>query len=176
MTPPDAVDPYGAAPPPPEGSGPRRPRTVDHSFWAGVACPIIGFVLFALSYSMITDAELEALLGEAGATGGQTLTLDQARALYQVTMAIVVVFFLVLAGLWIMFLIFMRNGRNWARVVITVVGTLWFLLTIPTVLGAAAGAVLPGLVAVLQLAALAATIIYAYLTPSNPHFQPRNPT
>ncbi|MDI2031205.1 hypothetical protein QFW96_21430 [Saccharopolyspora sp. TS4A08] len=174
MTPPDAVNPYGAAPPPPEGSGSRRPRTVDYSFWAGIACPIIGFVLLALSFSVITDAELEMILGEAGAAGGQTLTLDQARALFRVTMAIVVVFCLILAGLWIMFLIFMRNGRNWARIVITVVGALWFLLTIPTVIGGATGAVLTTLAAVLQLAALAATIIYAYLTPSNPHFQPRN--
>lgn len=174
MTPPDAVNPYGAAPPPPEGpSGPSRPSAVDYSFWAGIACPIVGFVLLAVSFTSLTDAELQMVLDQAGATGQQTLTLDQARALFQVTVAIVAVFCLVLAGLWIMFLVFMRNGRNWARIVITVVGVLWFLLTVPTVIGGSAGAITTALVAVLQLATIAATIICAYAPLSNTYFQPR---
>ncbi|MEB3370311.1 hypothetical protein [Saccharopolyspora mangrovi] len=175
MTPPDAVNPYGAAPPPPpEGpSGRQRPRAVDYSFWAGVASPIIGLVLFAVASTTLTDAELEMVISQAEAAGQQQITLDQARALFQVTIAIAAVFCLVLAGLWIMFLVFMRNGRNWARIVITVVGVLWFLLTIPTVVGGSTGGIAAVLLAVLQLAALAATIIYAYTTPANTHFQSR---
>ncbi|MBQ0922757.1 hypothetical protein [Saccharopolyspora endophytica] len=175
MTPPDAVNPYGAAPPPPpeRSPGSQRPRTIDNAFWAGIASPVVGFVMFALAFATISDAELQMVLGQAGATGQPALSLDQARALFQVTIAIAVVFCLVLAGLWIMFLIFMRNGRNWARIVITVVGALWFLLTIPTVIGGAAGGIGTALVAVLQLATIAATIVYAYLAPSNQYLQPR---
>ncbi|RRO13067.1 hypothetical protein EIL87_25815 [Saccharopolyspora rhizosphaerae] len=173
MTPPDAVNPYGAAPPPPPGGPPGRPRTVDLAFWAGIACPVIGFVMLAMSFASINDAELQVVLDQAGATGQRTLTLDEARALFRVTLAVVAVFCLVLAGLWIMFLVFMRNGRNWARIVITVVGALWFLLTVPTVIGGATTSIVTALVAVLQLAAIAATVIYAYTGDANRYFQPR---
>ncbi|GAB3676106.1 hypothetical protein [Saccharopolyspora tripterygii] len=174
MTPPDAANPYGSAPPPPERpSGPQRPRTIELAFWAGIASPVIGFVMIALSFATINDAELQMVLNQTGAAGQPSLDLDQVRALFRVTIAIVVVFCLVLAGLWIMFLIFMRNGRNWARVVITVIGALWFLLSIPTVLGGAAGGIGTALVAVLQMVVVGATIVYAYLAPSNQYLQPR---
>ncbi|MFC7341593.1 hypothetical protein [Saccharopolyspora griseoalba] len=163
------------APQPPEGSAAvARPSSVDNSFWAGVASPVIGLIAAALelfgAFGPSGDEAFMAQMREqmAGQPGGQAFTPEQMEAVYRIGMVVAAVFLLVLAGLWIMFLLFMRGGRNWARVVITVVGAIWLLFTLPQVFGPV---VVLDLLAVLQLAAIAATIAFAYLTPSNQYFQ-----
>ncbi len=108
---------------------------------------------------------------EGASAQGQPLTLDQARSVYFAVLALVSAIVAVIAALWIMFLFFMRRGRNWARIVITVVGAVWILLTLPSVIGGSAGGIATALLAVLQVLTVAATIVFAYLAPSNQYFQ-----
>ncbi|MCI2417007.1 hypothetical protein MOQ72_06190 [Saccharopolyspora sp. K220] len=153
-----------------ELSGPGRPNTVDYSFWAGIASVVVGFAMLAAAFLLVSDAELQLVVRETEVQG-QRITLEQARGIYLAVVAVMTAIVAVIAGLWIMFLFFMRRGRNWARIVITVAGALWFLLTIPSVVGGSAGDITTALLAVLQLLAVAATVVFAHLAPSNQYFQ-----
>ncbi|MGP4015195.1 hypothetical protein [Saccharopolyspora sp. 5N708] len=153
-----------------EPAGPWWPNTINYSFWAGIASVVVGFAMLASAYLLISDADLQLVLQET-AIQGQQITLEQARGIYLVVLAVMTAIVAVVAALWIMFLFFMRRGRNWARIVITVVGALWFLLTIPSVAGGSTGGSTTALLAVLQLLAVGATLVFAYLAPSNQYFQ-----
>ncbi|MEV0703902.1 hypothetical protein AB0I53_39125 [Saccharopolyspora sp. NPDC050389] len=153
-----------------ELSGPWRPSTIDYAFWAGIASVVVGFAMLAAAFLLVSDAELQLVLDETAAQG-QPLTMEQAHSIYNAVLVMLVVIVAAIAALWIMFLFFMRRGRNWARIVITVVGAVWILLTIPSVGGGGMGSVLATLLSVLQLLAVAATIVFAYLAPSNQYFQ-----
>ncbi|WP_235883981.1 hypothetical protein [Saccharopolyspora elongata] len=150
-----------------ELSGPWRPTTIDYAFWSGIASVVVGFAMLAASFLLVSDSELQAVLEETAAQG-QPITMDQARSIYNAVLVMVVVIVVAIAALWIMFLFFMRRGRNWARIVITVIGAVWILLTIPSVAG---GGIAASLLSLLQLLAVAATIVFAYLAPSNQYFQ-----
>jgi hypothetical protein len=153
-----------------EPSGPWRPNTIDYSFWAGIASVLVGFATLAAAYLLLSEADLQLVMRET-AIQGQPLTAEQARGIYVVVLAMTTAIVAVIAALWIMFLFFMRRGRNWARIVITIVGVLWFLLTIPSVAGGSTGGISTALLAVLQLLAVGATLVFAYLAPSNQYFQ-----
>ncbi|KAA5833324.1 hypothetical protein ABT337_19950 [Saccharopolyspora hirsuta] len=155
---------------PDSAARPARPGTIDGAFWAGVASVVVGFAILATSFLAVSDAELQVVVEEAAAQG-QQLTPEQARAVYSGVMVLVAAVVVVIAALWIMFLVFLRNGRNWARVVITVVGAAWILLTMPSLAGTTVGGVGTALLALVQVLAVAATLVLAYLAPSNQYFQ-----
>ena len=111
---------------------------MDTSFWAGIASVVVGFGVLATALLVVSDAELRAVVDQLAAQG-RPVTLDQARAIYRMAVVAMFVIVAVIAALWILFLFFMRRGRNWARIVVTVVGVLWFLLALPSAVGGAAG-------------------------------------
>ncbi|WP_101377145.1 hypothetical protein [Saccharopolyspora spinosa] len=170
MTPPQEPerDPYSAPQVP--GHGPWRPSSINNAFWAGIASVVVGFAMLAAAFLLVSDAELQLVLEETAAQG-QRLTMEQARGIYSVVLVMLTVIVAIIAALWIMFLFFMRRGRNWARIVITVVGAVWILLTLPSIAGGTAGGIASALLSVLQVLTVAATIVFAYLAPSNQYFQ-----
>lgn len=164
----------GVPPPPDDPDVVQRPSSVDNSFWAGIASPVIGLLAAALElFGVFGSAGSEAFLAElrrqtAAQGAGPAFAPEQMEALYRIAVVVGLVFLVVLAALWIMFLLFMRGGRNWARVVVTVVGAIWSVLTLPQVFGPV---VVLDLLAVLQLVAIVATIAFAYRASSNHYFQ-----
>ncbi|WP_190820566.1 hypothetical protein [Saccharopolyspora pogona] len=170
MTPPQEPerDPYSAPQVP--GHEPWRPSSINNAFWAGIASVVVGFALLAAAFLLVSEAELQQVLEET-AVQGQPLTMEQARGIYSAVLVMLTVIVAIIAALWIMFLFFMRRGRNWARIVITVVGAVWILLTLPSIAGGAAGGVASALLSMLQVLTVAATIVFAYLAPSNQYFQ-----
>lgn len=163
-------DPYNAPPVPRhELSGPWRPDTINYAFWAGIASVVVGFAMLASAFLLVSDAELQLVLEQS--TQGQPVTLEEARSVYYGALVVLFVLVAIIAALWIMFLFFMRRGRNWARIVITVTGAVWIVLTIPSVAGGSAGGMTTALLSAVQVLAVAATIVFAYLAPSNQYFQ-----
>ncbi|RKT84939.1 hypothetical protein SAMN05421805_101131 [Saccharopolyspora antimicrobica] len=153
-----------------QDSAAPRPGTVDGAFWAGIAAVVVGFAILVTSFLMVSDAELQVVIEESAAQG-QLLSPEQARAVYTGVLVLVTAIVAVIAALWIMFLFFLRKGRNWARIVVTAVGAVWILLTLPSVTGGSVGGAAAALLAVLQVLTVAATIVLAYLTPSNEYFR-----
>ncbi|MER7012300.1 hypothetical protein ABT324_12830 [Saccharopolyspora sp. NPDC000359] len=149
---------------------PDRPGTIDGAFWAGIASVVVGFAILAISFLTVSDAELQVVVEEAAAQG-QQLTPEQARAVYTGVAVLVAAVVAVIAALWILLLFFLRRGRNWARIVITVVGAVWIVLTMPSLAGGTVGGIGTSLLALLQVLTVAATLVLAYLAPSNEYLR-----
>lgn len=117
-------------PPPPDGPGgygqpirtepPPSINTSMNIIWAALALQVISTIL--------SFAYLDELLEASNAAPADEET---AR-----TIAIVsVVIFLIFAGLWVLLGMLLRKGRNWARIVLTVLAALGLLLGVVGLLG-----------------------------------------
>jgi len=117
--------PAGSGPEPPMNQGPTgpRPASVDMAvklIWVAVALTVVSTLL---SFLYLDDAVASAV--ESDTTG--TLTEDGART------AVIVVTVLALAigvGLYAMLAFFIGKGKNWARIVYTVLAVIFLVLGI----------------------------------------------
>ncbi len=111
-----AYGPSGYAP----VESPVRPPTVTIAFWIwmlGILASLVGLIIVLTS--SIWEQAIAAGRISAGSAG--TLSID-ASSLVTTVKIIAVVAFLVIAGLYLFFAIKMYTGRNWARIVLTVLG------------------------------------------------------
>ncbi|MGY1808531.1 hypothetical protein ACI8AF_14270 [Blastococcus sp. SYSU D00669] len=113
--------PAPAAPAAPWGGGPKpveRPATVRFGIGAFVASLILGVIGTIVTFADL-DSLVDRAVAEATAQGGTVdLTEDAVRAVLVVSAVIG----LVIVGLEAMFMWFAWNGRNWARIVLFVIG------------------------------------------------------
>ncbi|MGH3346200.1 MAG: hypothetical protein ACRDO4_04410 [Nocardioides sp.] len=147
--------PAGSGPEPPMNQGPvgPRPASIDTAvklIWVAVALTVLSTLL---SFLYLDDAVDSAL--ESDTTGN--LTEASARS------AVIVVTILVLAigvGLYAMLALFIGKGKNWARIVYTVLAAIFLLLGI---LGMGADqAVASMLLGVVQIVVTAATLFFLW--------------
>ncbi|MGH3767352.1 MAG: hypothetical protein ACRDTX_19735 [Pseudonocardiaceae bacterium] len=140
-----------------------RPRNVDTSFWLWVTYLTIGASNSVIGFIQRDRNRADAI----EAVISQYPTMD--RAMIE-NIATVVVVGVAVVGLLIVAVslgsaLLMRGGRNWARIVLTVIGSLSVLFLI--------GPVVTPLQALFQLALLVAAIVMMFLPPANVWFRPR---
>ncbi|MDQ3762251.1 MAG: hypothetical protein M3460_11355 [Actinomycetota bacterium] len=164
-------------PPPPPGSyqvpaaparGPR-PRGVEISFWLWIVNLTLGVIGSLSALTQIDRLRAEAI----NSAVAQNPTLD--RSLIE-SVATGVLIGTVLVGLLFIaigfvFVFLMRGGRNWARIVLAVLGGLTVLL----VLFGLTNATGPVLVTYVQLLLLVGAIATMFGPAANAWFRPRNP-
>jgi hypothetical protein len=147
---------YPAGPPePPPGSAPlgERPRSIAMAInliWAGVALSVITSILSFVNLDEAVDTAIE------GDTSG-TLSESSART------GIVVVLLLILVigvGIYAMLAVFLGRGKNWARIVYTVLAVIFGLLGVLGLGGDQPAISL--LLTVVQLALIAATLYFLW--------------
>jgi type IV secretory pathway VirB2 component (pilin) len=160
--------PYTPAPPPLSESelaasgGHQRPavpepKEVRLSFFLWLA----GAVLLAVS-ALLMLGDREAALEEARnvpATPG--ITVEQLESTITAILVFLVIIGVVLAGLMALFAFKARAGRNWARVVLTVLGVVVFLYNLFFA---------PNFVGLVLLPVLAAAVVTLYLPGSKTYF------
>jgi hypothetical protein len=105
-------------PPPPTGDGPiTRPKAVDSAFQAtlaSIAVSALGTV-FTLLFDKVTLTRMvEDML--SGLPADQRSDLSATVGAFQVILAFSIAVF---AGLFVLFAVKMRAGRNWARILLT---------------------------------------------------------
>jgi hypothetical protein len=182
---PQGGSPYGnpyAAPPvsAQEMSVMQRPVTVTIAFWIAIVMPILTTLLTGLSTYLSWDVVDRAI-------GSQDETAREAAGVgATIGIGLMAFIFLVLTGLWILFGIKMRAGRNWARITLTVFASIWELFAviglISSITGAAgsslAGAEMTGNAVIvgyvqngLVVLTMAAFIVLVFLKSSNWFFQ-----
>ncbi|MEV6608000.1 hypothetical protein [Kutzneria sp. NPDC051319] len=130
-----------------ELGGPQNlpaPQPVQISFWIWVATAALGVIGAVVGFTQ-RDAAVAALRGSASVRG---LTEAQIQTAATVGVAVAAVFAIIFAGLYVLFAFKARAGRNWARIVLTV-------LTVLHVLSLATGfSVLAGISALAAVVAL----------------------
>ena len=148
----DAQPPYESQQPPPypapHGYGfgqPAEPLPMPGSVRAAVALMWVGAaltILNALLFPLYVDEMRAEFRRHQAATQGETgILVDvDVDSFVRVTIIFMIIVSLIEVGLWVWMAVKTRQGRNWARVLGTVLGTLWAVFA---VLGFAIGSVAP---------------------------------
>ncbi|SEF20128.1 hypothetical protein SAMN05421837_101239 [Amycolatopsis pretoriensis] len=145
-------------------AAPARPSTVEGAFWAFIASTVIGLVGGFLIFAS-RDAIADTLRNSNRQSGG-SLTDAQIDQAVTITMVVALVIAVVIAALYLLFAFKLRAGRNWARIVLTVITALQLLSVLvgqTTVLG-----YISVVVAVIG-------VVLSFLTPSNAYFAAAKP-
>ena len=154
---------FPSAPPPSDYGNQQQaqsfqpPQTIMASFWC-----FVGAAVIVLLGGILTTGDKQAILDKLRTTNTTNLTESQLETVASTAVVIAVVATVIIAGLYVLFAFKLRAGRNWARIVLTIVAVLDLLALLTGQGGAAVG----------YIGALAAIIgcVLSYLSSSNAYF------
>lgn len=183
--PPGGQPPYpqGAYPQysPPQQADPDRPMPQDvgtaSQLWWVVAA--LGFLQLLFALPVIwrdKDSFVDQLMDDPRITemDGE-FTRETAESLLMVGFGVVVVVALVFTALFVLFVHFMRRGKNWARIVLTFLGVMIAVQAVPVLFGIGTGDGDLGIVAlggvqILQAVAVVGAIVLMHRKDSSRYF------
>jgi hypothetical protein len=145
-----------------------RPVTVRAGIGAFMASLILGVIAAIVTFSDL-DTLIDRALAEAQVQGSAALTHDAARAVILVSAVIGLIF----VGLEAMFLWFAWNGRNWARIVLWVIGGFGIISGLFAVMGGTSTSGFLDTLSVIQFLLVLAGVILLALAPSNEWYRYR---
>lgn len=157
--------------PPPPYQAPAGPIAVPKSLDLSVKLWVAAAAV-SLIHSILTIVNTNALVDEYAARLGVDTTAAQAS----VTGIGSVIFQIILIGVWLFFVFKMREGQNWARIVLTVIGGISLLLgvialfTLGVLFSIGGLGVLEVLFSLASLATVAGAIFYQFKADANPYF------
>lgn len=111
--------PYGSGGPP--AAKPTRPGAVTGSFLIWVLGAIVSVVTLIV---VLNSAIWDQAVAEAIRQGGETTNGVSAQQLVNAARGVAIAVFAIFALLYVFFAVMMFLGRNWARIVLTVLGAL----------------------------------------------------
>ena len=173
----------GPMPMPTPGQGPvgePRPMPVDvgtaYQLWCGVL--ILGIVSTVTSLAVMwrdRQAFVDQLMDQMPEmSGSEAMTRDDWLALIPFGLGAAAVGSFVILGLLYLVVRQMRRGKNWARMLLTLVGVFMTLSTVPTLFGVGAGAGVEGwvlgIVGILQAVLTVGAIVLMHRRESNLYF------
>jgi len=153
------------------GQRPEQPTSVRNAVWlmyGGAALSAISAILVLALSSAIRTAEGKALVN-ARKQNGTPLTAAEIHSVENVTIAVLVVVLLIGVGLWVWMAWANGRGRNWARIMSSVLFGLNTIYLVLSVSRAGLSVIFIGLSWLLGLGA----IILLWRRESAPYFQAR---
>ncbi|QNG21456.1 hypothetical protein G4H71_15665 [Rhodococcus triatomae] len=168
---------------------PPRPAPVDvhtarHLWWAVAGLGLLQGLMAVAVVAGDRDAFVDQLLREPTVQSGE-VTLDQGavETLFAVGIGVTALIVVVVTALFLLIVRTMTRGRAWARTVLTVVGVLLTVMTVPLLFGAgddfapagATGTMLLGAAQILQAVTAVGAIVLMYRKESNAFFLPGPP-
>jgi hypothetical protein len=135
----------------------QPPQAIMVSFWC-----FVGAAAIALLGGLLATGDKQAVLDQLRTTNPNHLTESQLQSVASTAIVIAVVATVIIAGLYVLFAFKLRAGRNWARIVLTIVAVLDLLALVSGQGGAAIG----------YIGALAAIVgcVLSYLPNSSAYF------
>lgn len=154
--------PYGYPSEQPQGGGTAAgvPQLVNTAFWMIIAAGVLSVLSVLLTIPTLDDPAMRSTFEEQLRGSGQNIAFEDVKGFIVGTM---VVFALIGAGLYALVAFNVRKGKNWARILGTVLAALSVFSLFPLGLNT--------LVALLGIAA----IVMLYLPASAPYFQKPQP-
>jgi hypothetical protein len=163
---------YAPAPSAPQGQAPppamERPTTVRAGIGAFVAALLVGLIS-----SAVTLANFDAFVARAVATAAEAGDTQLTEELIRASLMLVIVVVVLMAALEVMFLWFAWQGRNWARIVLWVLGGLAVVFGSAGLSGGNGQTGFTTSMGVFQLLFTAAAIVLLTLKPSNEWYRYR---
>ncbi len=178
QAPPQGPNQYGAYPPPmpkPERPAPVDVGTAAQLLWVvavlGVIQAVAAMVLVVREKSTFVD---ELMTNPSVKSGEVAMTRENVEMLFYVGIAVTGVVILLLTGLFVLFVHFMRKGRNWARTLLTVVSVTMVVWTVPVLFGIGSDgsniALAVGGVQILQAVVAVGAVVLMHRKDSNGYF------
>lgn len=174
---PPPAEPY----PQPPANEPQRPMpqdvgTASQLWWVVaalgllqlfVAIPVIWADKDSFIDQLMDDPRVAEMEGE--------FTRDTAETLLMAGFGVVVVVALLFTAVFVLFVHFMRRGKNWARMVLTLLGVILAVQAVPVLFGLGAGdgglgIIVMGGVQILQAVAIVGAIFLMHRKESNSYF------
>jgi len=149
---------------------PAPPRAVRTAFTLWIASIIVGLLAGTLSFALTNPLAASGQRMHAGATSG--VSQAQLDTILNVSLIIGAVFGVLFLALEVFFVVKMRAGRNWARIVLTVLAGLDVLVTLLGILIQRSVGVTQVL-GVLPLVLIVAATMFMYRGTANPYFEGR---
>lgn len=169
--PPYGQQPYGQSPygqypsEQPQATGSNGvPQLVNISFWLLIAAGVIYVIGTLMAIGMLDDPQMRRTFEEAMRSGGAAGTEFQFEDFKGVLAGSLVIFAIIGAGLYALVAIFVRKGKNWARIL----GTVFAALSVFGLFG------VPSIGTLGTLAGIAA-IVLLYLPGAAPYFRKQQP-
>jgi hypothetical protein len=182
--PPAGGQPYGSPYPgqqPPPGFAPRgpaapveKPKEVETAFRLGLLAVVLTVVGIALGF-VTAGPGIDAAVATGQVPPG--ITEQQYRQFATIGLAVVAVLLLIVIAVYLLFLFKMRAGRNWARILVTILGLLWILAGLWGLVNSGQQIAAGGLgiasvaLSVVQLVVIAATIFFIFRPAASAYFQ-----
>ncbi|MGH3431559.1 MAG: hypothetical protein ACRDQB_01850 [Thermocrispum sp.] len=145
----------------------QRPKSVNTSFMLWMINVVIGVIGSIITFIVLDDM-IEAAANEVGVSVGAAQ--DAARPI--VIGAIVLG--LVILGVLALLAFQMRNGKNWARITLTILGALALILALVNIgdeFAVEGFGVVSGLISIARMGLIAVGIVLMYVADSNQFFQ-----
>ncbi len=106
---------YGSAPP-------QRPKEVDTSFWLWIGSMVVSLLGAILTFSQLDGIRQQAI--DEALRADPSIDRQFFESTFDAVLVGGLVFGLIVAALVLFFVFKMRAGRNWARIVLTVLGAI----------------------------------------------------
>jgi len=149
------------------GGKPGRPVDVTKAFalWlASVAVSLVGqLIAYPAASGMVRDA-----VRQGAESSGTPIGPAELETITRIGLALGVVFIVLLAAVWVLVGFKMRAGRNWARILITVVTVLGVISMLATADGFSS---LAAILALGQNLLAIAVVVYVYRPESSAYFR-----
>ena len=163
--PPQGQSPYSQSPyaqyPSQQPQGPASvPKLVDRAFWMIIAAGVLSLLSLLVSIPTLDDPVTRQMFEDQLRGSGQNIAFEDIKGFLIGTM---VVFTLIGAGLYALVAFNVRKGKNWARILGTVLAALSIFSFLP--LGINTVVVILGIAAIVML----------YMPAASPYFQKQQP-
>lgn len=169
---PDGMPPISSWPEDDTAPPPEQPQNVRYAVWlmyAGAALSLI-----SIFFGFGGRDELRSQAAQQLKDSGTKVTPDQIDAAVNVSLALSVVIGLIAVALWLLIARKCGDGRNWARLLGTILGVLNVLLTATSLGGASVTGVgdagLQSIVSVLMAAVALVVVVLLWTNPSRTWF------
>ncbi|MGH3949965.1 MAG: hypothetical protein ACRDSE_12690 [Pseudonocardiaceae bacterium] len=156
---------------------PARPKSLDTSFLLWLVSAALGIVGTLLAFATAGDLAEEQTRGQLEDAGLPSDSLEGVDGAVATGVGIGVFIGLAIFIAWIAIVFQMRNGKNWARIVLAVLGGLGILGGLIGLFGIAALfsvgflGVLQGLLNLAQLVVVIAAIVFMFKPDANQYFR-----
>jgi hypothetical protein len=111
---------------------PSRPRELNISVWCWLAAIAIGLAAGIVETLLLPFSALAPGIDQL-AQAGYPVTVEHARNVFPAVKGVAVGVTVVTHGIWLLFVLKCRSGRNWARTLLAVIGVLWLVYTLVSV-------------------------------------------